>query len=75
MLEQVKALNQEIDNIDLEIDQEDMIYPEPLVPEVIGDILIDREEDEMVLVNNAVDRVESDSSYGDEDESSSSNSD
>ena len=75
MLEQVEALNQEIDNIDLEIDQEDMIYPEPLVPEVIGDILIDREEDEMVLVNNAVDRVESDSSYGDEDESSSSNSD
>jgi hypothetical protein len=71
MLEQVEALNQEIDNIDLEIDQEDMIYPEPLAPQVIGDILIDREEDEMVLVNNAVDRVESDSSYGDEDESSS----
>ena len=71
MQEQVEALNQEIDNIDLEIDQEDMIYPEPLAPQVIGDILIDREEDEMVLVNNAADRVESDSSYGEEDDSSS----
>jgi hypothetical protein len=69
--EQVEALNQEIDNIELEIEQEDMIDPEPLAPQNIGDILIDREDDEMVLVNNGVDRVESESSYGDEDDSSS----
>lgn len=74
-------MNQEIDNIDLEIDQEDMIYPQHqplLAPHYdIGNILIDREEDEMMLVNNAVNKEASySSSYDDEDdESSSSNSD
>ena len=71
MQEQVEALDQEIDDIDLEIDQEDMIYPQPMAPQNIGNVLIDRDEDEMMLVNNAVDKIESESSYDDEDESSS----